>query len=46
MAKLSVLEFNMHYTFEHYGNIAAYMRLTGLVPPSSTAAQQARGAAA
>jgi uncharacterized damage-inducible protein DinB len=35
MAKLSVLEFNTHHDFEHYGNIVTYMRLKGLVPPSS-----------
>jgi len=35
MPKLSVLEYNTHHTFEHYGNIVTYMRLKGLVPPSS-----------
>ncbi len=35
MPKLSVLEFNTHHTFEHYGNIITYMRLRGMVPPSS-----------
>lgn len=35
MAKLSFLEFNTHHDFEHYGNIVTYMRLKGLVPPSS-----------
>jgi len=35
MAKLSTLEFNTHHDFEHYGNIVTYMRLKGLVPPSS-----------
>jgi uncharacterized damage-inducible protein DinB len=35
MAKLSVLEFNTHHDFEHYGNMVTYMRLKGLVPPSS-----------
>jgi uncharacterized damage-inducible protein DinB len=35
MAKLSVLEFNTHHDFEHYGNIVTYMRMKGLVPPSS-----------
>jgi uncharacterized damage-inducible protein DinB len=33
--KLSVLAFNTAHNFEHYGNIATYMRLKGLVPPSS-----------
>jgi uncharacterized damage-inducible protein DinB len=35
MARLSYLEFNTHHDFEHYGNIVTYMRLKGLVPPSS-----------
>ncbi len=33
--KLNVLEFNMGHDFEHYGNIVTYMRIKGLVPPSS-----------
>ena len=33
--KLVVLAFNMGHDFEHYGNIVTYMRLKGLVPPSS-----------
>jgi uncharacterized damage-inducible protein DinB len=39
MAKLSFLEFNTHHDFEHYGNIVTYMRLKGLVPPSSERTQ-------
>jgi uncharacterized damage-inducible protein DinB len=35
MAKVSVLEFNTHHDFEHYGNMVTYMRLKGIVPPSS-----------
>lgn len=35
MAKLSVLEFNTHHDFEHYGNMVTYMRIKGIVPPSS-----------
>lgn len=35
MAKLSILEFNTHHNFEHYGNLVTYMRMKGLVPPSS-----------
>ncbi len=35
LPRLSVLEFNTHHDFEHYGNIVTYMRLKGLVPPSS-----------
>jgi len=39
MPKLSFLEFNTHHDFEHYGNIVTYMRLKGLVPPSSERTQ-------
>jgi len=33
--KLNVLEFNNMHDYEHYGNMVTYMRLKGLVPPSS-----------
>jgi uncharacterized damage-inducible protein DinB len=33
--RLGVLGFNSAHDFEHYGNIVTYMRLKGLVPPSS-----------
>jgi uncharacterized damage-inducible protein DinB len=33
--KLSVLAFNKGHDFEHYGNLVTYMRLNGMVPPSS-----------
>jgi uncharacterized damage-inducible protein DinB len=33
--RLGVLAFNNAHGFEHYGNIVTYMRLKGLVPPSS-----------
>jgi len=33
--KLGTLNFNNAHNFEHYGNIVTYMRLKGLVPPSS-----------
>ena len=35
LPKLSVLSFNTAHTDEHYGNIVTYLRLKGLVPPSS-----------
>ena len=35
MPKLSVLEFNTHHDFEHYGNMVTYLRIKGIVPPSS-----------
>ena len=37
--RLSVLAFNMGHNFEHYGNIVTYMRLKGMVPPSSGGGQ-------
>jgi uncharacterized damage-inducible protein DinB len=33
--KLSVLTFNTAHNFEHYGNLITYMRIKGVVPPSS-----------
>jgi uncharacterized damage-inducible protein DinB len=33
--RLGVLSFNNAHEFEHYGNIVTYMRLKGMVPPSS-----------
>lgn len=33
--RLSVLAFNTAHDYEHYGNIVTYMRLKGMVPPSS-----------
>jgi uncharacterized damage-inducible protein DinB len=35
MARLSVLDFNTAHDYEHYGNLVTYMRLKGIVPPSS-----------
>ncbi len=35
MAKLTILSTNTAHTYEHYGNMVTYMRLKGLVPPSS-----------
>jgi uncharacterized damage-inducible protein DinB len=33
--KLSMLDINIAHADEHYGNIVTYLRLKGLVPPSS-----------
>lgn len=33
--KIAVLNFNTAHDFEHYGNLITYMRLKGIVPPSS-----------
>jgi uncharacterized damage-inducible protein DinB len=35
MAKLTVLSINNAHDDEHYGNLVTYMRIKGLVPPSS-----------
>ncbi len=36
----AILMFNVAHNNEHYGNIVVYMRLKGLVPPSTARAQQ------
>jgi uncharacterized damage-inducible protein DinB len=33
--KLTILAFDTAHTFEHYGNMVTYMRLKGIVPPST-----------
>ena len=33
--RLGVLWFQISHAFEHYGNLVTYMRLKGIVPPSS-----------
>ena len=33
--RAGVMFFNNMHTYEHYGNIVTYMRLQGMVPPSS-----------
>ena len=35
VAKLTVLSINTAHTDEHYGNMVTYLRMKGLVPPSS-----------
>jgi uncharacterized damage-inducible protein DinB len=35
ITKLGALDFNIAHTMEHYGNLVTYMRLKGIVPPSS-----------
>jgi len=34
-AKLTILSFNSLHDFEHYGNLVTYLRMRGLVPPTS-----------
>ena len=36
--RLAVLYFVTTHTYEHYGNLVTYMRLNGIVPPSSETA--------
>ncbi|MEO8025393.1 MAG: DinB family protein, partial [Bryobacteraceae bacterium] len=33
--RVSILDFNTGHTYEHYGNLATYMRIKRIVPPSS-----------
>jgi uncharacterized damage-inducible protein DinB len=35
MPRFTVLAFHVGHAFEHYGNIVTYMRLKGIVPPTS-----------
>lgn len=35
MARVSILDFNTAHNYEHYGNLVTYMRMKGIVPPSS-----------
>ncbi len=35
MTRIGSMDFNTAHTFEHYGNLVTYMRLKGIVPPSS-----------
>jgi uncharacterized damage-inducible protein DinB len=39
MPKLSIVYFNISHNNEHYGNLVTYMRLKGIVPPSSEPAK-------
>jgi uncharacterized damage-inducible protein DinB len=38
LARLTVLSLNTAHTDEHYGNMVTYLRLKGIVPPTSEAA--------
>jgi hypothetical protein len=35
LAKLTLLSLNTAHTDEHYGNMVTYLRLKGIVPPTS-----------
>jgi len=39
--RFSMLNWNLWHTWEHYGNIVVYLRMKGLVPPSSEKSQSA-----
>ncbi len=39
ITRLSMLDFNVSHTMEHYGNLVTYLRIEGLVPPSSESRQ-------
>ncbi len=39
ITRLSMLDFNVAHTMEHYGNLVTYMRIQGIVPPSSESQQ-------
>lgn len=34
-SKIGVLDYNTSHTMEHYGNLVTYMRLKGIIPPTS-----------
>ena len=34
-ARMTVLSANVAHDYEHYGNMATYMRIKGVVPPTS-----------
>ena len=35
LARLTVLAANFAHNYEHYGNMATYMRIRGIIPPTS-----------
>ena len=35
LTRLAALSFNVSHDMEHYGNLVTYMRMNGMVPPSS-----------
>lgn len=42
VTRAAVLANNIAHNNEHYGNLVIYMRLKGVVPPSTLRAQQPR----
>jgi uncharacterized damage-inducible protein DinB len=43
VTKLGVMDFNTAHNMEHYGNLVTYMRIKGIVPPSSAPRPPAEG---
>ncbi len=43
MAKLTLLSLNTAHTDEHYGNMVTYLRIKGIVPPTSESQPPAQG---
>jgi uncharacterized damage-inducible protein DinB len=41
VTKLGIMDFNTAHNMEHYGNLVTYMRIKGIVPPSSEPRQPA-----
>src|SRR5690348_9214193 len=39
ITRLGAMDFNVAHTMEHYGNLVTYMRIKGIVPPSSESRQ-------
>ena len=37
MTRIGIMDLNTAHTMEHYGNLVTYMRMKGIVPPSSEA---------
>ncbi len=35
MTRIGIMDFNIAHSYEHYGNLVTYMRIKGIVPPSS-----------
>lgn len=41
ITKLGAMDFNTAHNMKHYGNLVTYMRIKGIVPPSSEPKQPA-----
>lgn len=44
LTRIGTMDFNVAHTMEHYGNLVTYMRIKGIVPPSSEAPPSRQGA--